>query len=362
MSVIQEHKTEWLAKRSHENILENQADSGAYIASPNFPTYHYCWFRDGSYIAYAMDLWGKYESSSKFHEWSAGVINAREDIIRRGIQKAEAGLDLTEADILHTRYTLDGSEGTIQKWENFQLDGLGTWLWSIQQSVELSGNPPSVPMLHAARLIADYLSALWNHPCYDCWEEHVDQIHPHTLAAIYGGLTAYSKFSGEDYSSTTAFIKKFIEEHAETDGHWAKSIGNSRVDASLLGLAIPYHVFPLDDPRTIATVAAIEHELRKEAAGVHRYAADVYYGGGEWLLLTSWLGWYYAEAGQVEKASALHQWVENQANEQGWLPEQIPSHLNHPESYAPWVEKWGEIASPLLWSHAMYLILEIFLV
>jgi GH15 family glucan-1,4-alpha-glucosidase len=358
MGVIQEQKSEWLVKRSLEIIQENQADSGAYIASPNFPTYHYCWFRDGSYIAYAMDVWGKYESSTKFHEWSASVINTREDTIQRGIQKAEAGLDLTEVDILHTRYTLDGLEGTIQKWENFQLDGFGTWLWSIQQSIQLSGNLPSAHVLHAARMISDYLSALWNRPCYDCWEEHIDKIHPHTLAAIYGGLTAYSSMSGVDTSPTTTSIKKFLEDYAILDGHWVKFPGNCQVDASLLGLALPYRVFSLDDPRTIATVAVIENDLRKKAGGVHRYAADVYYGGGEWLLLTSWLGWYYAEVGQIDKAKALHQWVVNRADEQGWLPEQVPVHLNHPESYIPWVDKWGEIATPLLWSHAMYMILN----
>jgi hypothetical protein len=25
---------------------------------------------------------------------------------------------------------------------------------------------------------------------------------------------------------------------------------------------------------------------------------------------------------------------------------------------APWIERWGQVASPLLWSHAMYLIAE----
>nr|MBI2904378.1 glycoside hydrolase [Chloroflexota bacterium] len=43
-----------LYRQSIEIILRNQTASGAYLASPNFPTYHYCWFRDGSFIAYAM--------------------------------------------------------------------------------------------------------------------------------------------------------------------------------------------------------------------------------------------------------------------------------------------------------------------
>jgi hypothetical protein len=26
---------------------------------------------------------------------------------------------------------------------------------------------------------------------------------------------------------------------------------------------------------------------------------------------------------------------------------------------APWLERWGPVATPLLWSHAMYLIAEV---
>lgn len=356
--MTKENKTDSLLQQCISIILDNQADSGAYIASPYFPTYHYCWFRDSSYIAYAMDLCGQYESSSRFHTWSANVIVNRSEIVQNAIYKSSHGIELEETDVLHTRYTLDGNEGTIQKWENHQLDGFGTWLWSVQQSFVLSGNSPSDQVFIAADLIASYLTALWQHPCYDCWEEHPNDLHPYTLAAIYGGLQAYSVLSGKDYSATTSAIKAFLEEKAVINGHWAKFIGNTQVDASLLGLALPYRVFPLDDPRTVATVAYLESDLRKNGGGLHRYAADVYYGGGEWTLLTSWLGWYYAETGQMDKARRLHLWVADKANEQGWLPEQIPGYLNHPESYHLWVERWGEIANPLLWSQAMHIILQ----
>jgi NHL repeat/Glycosyl hydrolases family 15 len=48
-----------LYQRSILIILQNQSPSGAYIASPNFPTYAYCWLRDGSFIAHAMDRTGQ---------------------------------------------------------------------------------------------------------------------------------------------------------------------------------------------------------------------------------------------------------------------------------------------------------------
>ena len=43
-------------------IAGNQAASGAYPASPTFPVYRYCWFRDGAFIADAMSRAGRVES------------------------------------------------------------------------------------------------------------------------------------------------------------------------------------------------------------------------------------------------------------------------------------------------------------
>ena len=48
-----------LIARSIDVIRSGQVPSGAYLAWPTYPTYRYCWFRDGTFIAYAMDLWGE---------------------------------------------------------------------------------------------------------------------------------------------------------------------------------------------------------------------------------------------------------------------------------------------------------------
>jgi GH15 family glucan-1,4-alpha-glucosidase len=100
--------------------------------------------------------------------------------------------------------------------------------------------------------------------------------------------------------------------------------------------------------------------------GLHRYAADTYYGGGAWILLSAWLGWYYAEldksgAGhRVEYRERIHElenWIASQAKANLELPEQVPQNLNDPAFHPEWVGRWGDIASPLLWSHAKYIIL-----
>jgi GH15 family glucan-1,4-alpha-glucosidase len=345
---------EQLVERSLQILLENQAFSGAFIASPNFPTYAYCWFRDSSYTAYALDLYGKHEAAARFHAWAASTINRRVDIVQRALQKAAAGQPLTDADILHTRYTLDGEENTTA-WENFQLDGFGTWLWSLAEHQRHTARPLSAEWLAAARIIADYIEGLWQQHCYDCWEEFGGEVHLHTLASIYGGLRAYGDLTGNRREGTTEAIVAFLLENGQADGHWQKFLGNAQVDASLLGMSTPYRLVTPDHPIMRRTAEKIEADLC--LGGVKRYATDTYYGGGQWILLAAWLGWYWCEVGEKEKAGGLRRWIEAQADERGWLPEQVPLGLNNDAMYVPWVERWGPIASPLLWSHAEYLIL-----
>jgi len=345
-----------LFHHSVQVILANQALTGAYIASPNFPAYRYCWFRDGAFIAYAMDLVGEHKSARRFHDWAASTILRHADKAKRAIEKARRGEPLGE-DYLHARYTLEGEERD-DDWPNFQLDGFGTWLWALAEHLRLrSGQLPS-RWRQAVHLIGSYLATLWRFPCFDLWEEHPDKVHPYTLAAVYAGLQAASTLTGgKAWPLTCEEVRRFVLEHGVRDGHLVKYLGSEAVDASLLGAAIPYRLLAPDDPIMRATVARIEANLRHEGGGVHRYAEDTYYGGGEWMLLAAWLGWYYAELGEYERARRLLSWIEAQADEEGNLPEQVPLSLNDPAQYQLWRDRWGDIASPLLWSHAKYLIL-----
>ena len=349
-----------LAQRSIDIILQNQASSGAYLASPNFPNYRFCWFRDGSFTAYAMDLIGEYGSAARFHEWAADVINHRVNTVHRSIDRIQANEPLRESDYLHTRYTIDGKEAVPNEWPEFQLDGFGTWLWSLGEHFDLTKKPLPENWMHAAKLVTDYLTALWLHPCYDCWEENADKVHLYTLASIYGGLKAYNRFAVSDDLAAMQSIKALVKKFKTANGYFVKFIGSDMIDASLLGLAIPYRIIQSKDPSMQMTISHLEQSLIR-GGGVHRYPTDSYYGGGEWVLLTGWLGWYYAEVGKYDRAKRMLEWMEMQADVNGYLPEQVPINLNYPNNYELWVKRWGQIARPLLWSHAMYLLLHHFL-
>lgn len=370
-----------LYRRSIEVILQNQAGSGAYIASPNFPSYAYCWLRDGSFIAHAMDRAGEHESARVFFRWVHQVIQRHAWKVNRVLERLERDEPVEGEAFLHTRYTLEGEEAT-DRWWNFQLDGYGTWLWALAEHVGLSDDQALVDeVADSVQTTVRYLSALWEVPNYDLWEEHPEYLHPYTLSAIYAGLRAADRITTADNSSVSDIadqVRHFLLEHGVRNGYLTKHIvpaesGNGEenrfssapahlrspapVDASLIGVATPYCLLSPDDPVMQATVVRIESDLHCSGGGVHRYLSDTYYGGGEWVLLAGWLGWYYTEVGEPARAAALLQWIESQADADGNLPEQVPTHLLAPDRYAEWEARWGPIAKPLLWSHAMYLIL-----
>jgi len=368
-----------LFSRSIQIILKNQSPSGAYIASPAFPTYAYCWLRDGTYIAHAMDRVGHPESAAAFFRWVDHTIERYAAKVEKVVAYQETRQPLDTNEFLHTRYNLDGSEVTGVEWSNFQLDGYGTWLWGLAEHVSRTGERSLLSELaESVRLTVGYLAAVWCLPNSDCWEEHPEYQHPYSLAAVYGGLQAAVRLAEmgagglplEEITSTAQSIRQFVLQYGVKDGRLMKHIRpveagehdpddfSEEVDASLLGACTPYGLFQPQDPIWQTTLEKIEHDLHRPGGGVYRYLGDTYYGGGEWILLAGWLGWNYVETGQPDKALPLLEWIEAQAGEDGSLPEQVSQHTLAPGFLPEWQQRWGPAANPLLWSHAKYLILR----
>ena len=354
-------RIEQLANRSVGIIEAGQAPSGAYVAPPNFPVYRFSWLRDGAFIADAMSRAGRVESAEAFFDWCSGVLVARRSRVQSLIARKRDGAPVDPSELLHCRYTLDGQEAT-EDWWNFQLDGYGSWLWALVAHGERSARPLA-RYRDAIALTVAYLAAFWDEPSYDWWEENSDRRHTSTLAALYGGLAAAARVSqlppdirGEAAATADAIRSRVLADGTK-DGRFAKWLGGGDLDGSLVSCSTPFRLVEPHDRLIVDTVAALEQELAH--GGVHRYAADSYYGGGEWLLLAALLGWYYAEAGRVEDAWAQLRWVAGQATPAGELPEQVDRHLFAPQARDEWLRRWGPVATPLLWSHAMFLTLAI---
>lgn len=349
-----------LVSRSKQVILEHQHPSGAFVASPSFEHYRYSWLRDGTFIAYSLDCTGEREAAERFYRWAAQTIENYRGKATAVIERAKQGREVYQDQLLHTRYTVDGSE-VYGEWGTYQLDGYGTWLWGMSEHLSKRSDQEFAEEVKSTlSLIAEYLLPLWRMPNFDCWEEYGDRVHPSTVGSIYGGLKTICPWVEEAVRQAIQIELPVIEEFLLTQGTYGgrfiKSIGSQEVDASLLWMHVPYAVVEGNHPVMLNTVKAIEQQLLHNR-GVHRYPQDVYYGGGQWVLLSGWLGWHYAELGNQVKALEYLEWVESQFDERMHLPEQVQHHLLAPGEYQRWLEQWGPPACPLLWSHALHLIL-----
>lgn len=338
-------------------VLSHQHPSGAYPASPSYSQYPYCWLRDGSFIAYSMDRVGRSDSAASFHQWVARTLLGRADLIDELIDRGRRGEEILEHEFLPARFTLEG-DWRQDGWPNFQLDGYGHWLWSLGQHFHQVG-PQGIAseVKDAAELVSEYLSVFWQEPCYDAWEEYRSQLHTSTLASIHGGLAAMASTIRPGFHEKAEEVRSMILRECAVDERFVKHIGNSIVDSSLLWLSTPFGVVGEDHVLMANTVREIEAELCV-SGGLRRYAADTFYGGGEWVLLTAWLGWYYARLGNVERARECLAWIESQRDDSGALPEQVRCPASNERFLEFWTKRWGASAKPLLWSHAMSLVLK----
>ncbi|MGP8209673.1 MAG: glycoside hydrolase family 15 protein [Acidimicrobiales bacterium] len=348
-----------LVASSVATMLKNQSSSGAFIASPDFAEYQYCWLRDGSFTAYALDCAGEHEASRAFHEWSAAAIEGIAPAIEHALDRRAAGEPVDPRRMPPARFSLSGCP-VGDDWPNFQIDGYGTWLWSLQQHLDKSGEK-ALPSRLAPSVdsVGRYLVGFGTSPCYDVWEESGDSVHAATLGCVFAGLEAAASMLGRPaFAESADIVRSALVDQARRLGRFAKSDRDQQVDAALLWLCEPFHVVAPDEPAFAETLGRIVAELDFDG-GVRRYPSDTYYGGGAWPVLTASLGWAHAAAGDLAGAQRCQDWVTDHFDDQGRLGEQFGGDRRDPEHYLDWVERWGRSAADLLWSHAMYVVLAI---
>lgn len=352
-----------LVQSSVRLIVELQDKSGAYPASPTFSAYHgYCWFRDGAFIADGVSSAGEVESANRFFDWCSGVLEARADVVSRIVTAEANGNPVPDRDMLPTRFTLAGGDGDDDWWD-FQLDGYGTWLWAVTEhsrrhKVSLDR------WRYAIELTVDYLASSWSRPCFDWWEENPGEVHVSTLGCIAAGMNAISDTGilGEKRAAlakaTALSASQFILDRGLTNGHLAKWVGSEDVDASLLAAVYPLQAVEPISAIGLSTIEEIDRQLNV-GGGVHRYLADTFFGGGQWPLLSCMLGLAFEAAGFHDRALEQLNWAGATVNDSGWMPEQVPGHLLDASRRQEWIDRWGPVANPLLWTHAMYVRLAV---
>ena len=355
--IIDASRHEELVRSSVQAIKRNQSANGAIIASPDFSQYNFCWLRDGSFSAYALDIAGEHEAAARYHDWVRTAVLGIDDLIAETIAQRESGNDVYFLEMPPARFTLDGSV-VADGWPNFQIDGYGTWIWSLGRHLRMNSSAKFTDEFRDAVVrVSHYLEVFAFAPCYDVWEENGTAVHTSTLACVYGGLVTAAELLEESrFLKTAANIKEKLEESGARLGHFNKSNENNDVDASLLWLDIPFHVVDSNNQYFKKTVSMISERLDLEG-GLRRYSTDTYYGSGAWPVLTASLGLHYVNVGNIAEAKKSLDWVAERFDGSGRLGEQFGGNIRDLKHYNEWLELWGQPATDLTWSHAMYVIL-----
>ncbi len=360
-------------------LIRSQIDNrGAIIASSdsdimkfNKDNYNYIWPRDGAFVSQALSHANCTEVVRNFFFFCENII--------------------TDEGYVYSKYTPDGSLGT--SWHPKVKDGkvqlpiqedeaalllvaLDTYYKNTRavETIQKLFNPL---VLKVGHFLQSFIDEKTNLPCasYDLWEEQRG-VFSYTTACVYGGLmaaTRLARYTGHyehahQFEHSAQALEEAFQKHLYSyeDHRFYKKLvfddnGNilqedNTIDASIC-MVWEMGLLPATDPRVISTMKAIETKLWVHSSGgIARYTGDMYhrnhsfhYGedipGNPWLITTLWLAnWKIACASSLQdldQAMELIQWVSDQQNAAGILPEQIDPFTKEPLSVAP-----------LTWSHS----------
>lgn len=272
-------------------LVAAQTAQGAIPASTVHDIYQYGWLRDGSWCAYALDRTGHAESASRWHHWVARTVIAHQARVEQALAAVRSAA-VNGRIMMPARFTLDGHEEhhgeNAEEWPNFQTDCYGFWLWALADHIGRGGRLDET-LTEAARIVIRYLIQAGDMPCYDCWEEHPGHVHTSSLAAVAAGLRdagALLDDAGAQQRASELVARITGPDHVLADA-FVRFPADTRVDGSLLWLAIPFGVVDLTDTTYRNTLTRIRDELVIPGGGVRRYLGDTFYGGSEWILLAA---------------------------------------------------------------------------
>lgn len=329
-------------------VLRNVASSnGAIIASPDLSsllsgdTYNYCWWRDGGFVAKAMDEAGLYENADRFLSFASACQGPAGFWVHRHFPDGEVGSTWHPPPFLQVDQTATVVGAVWHHYKRFgDLDRLlERWPMVKAAANFLSGFRDAGSRLPAAS--------------FDLWEE-TNGIHTYSTAVVIHALERAARIASELGKDPTRWRAASLEIHqAALDRLWDPSLGrllrsfeprDERIDSSAL-LALKHGLMDWSDPRARQVVEGVEKRLWSPTiGGLARYEGDEYYGvENPWIICTLWLAEARLNLGDPERCRELIEWVASHATPTLLLSEQIDARTGEPKS-----------ATPLTWSHSTY--------
>jgi trehalose 6-phosphate phosphatase len=313
--------------------------------------YRYCWLRDGAMSAAALVKLGSFAEAMSFLDWMLGVIDraaAPERLMPLyTVTGHEVGAEAEIAELAGYAGSRPVRVGNAARGQ-VQLDVFGPIAELVWQLL-LAEAPISSEHWRLVEAMVHAVEARWHEPDHGIWEIRKPRrhhVHSKVMCwlAVDRGIRVSEGFLDRQRPAWEALRDRIAADilanawNEEVGGFTAAYEGDD-LDAAVLVIGLT-GLIDCRDPRFLATIAAIERQLRMGPT-VFRYLADDGLPGreGGFFLCTSWLVDALWKAGRRDDAEALFESMIGLAGPEGLLPEQYDPLLrrtlgNHPQAYS----------------------------
>jgi GH15 family glucan-1,4-alpha-glucosidase len=294
--------------------------------------YRYCWLRDAAFAVKVLLNSGPKEEAADWLNWLLKAVSNHDEPLH-ALYTIDATIAGDEQELpwlpgyLDSRPVRAGNAASRQ----YQLDVRGE-LMEVLHLARRSDIPMSADIWQLQCKILEELDERWCEPDTGIWEFRT--IKDHLTHSKVMAWVAYDRCirDAECYNLTAPLehwraqrdaIRADILQNGvdKTGGFFTQRYGSTEVDASLLMIPLVGFV-SADDPRMLATLAAIERDLCEDGL-VYRYRTGDQAGNeGVFLACCFWLADNYWLAGRKQEAVALFERLLSLCNDVGLLAEE----------------------------------------
>jgi trehalose-phosphatase len=313
--------------------------------------YRYCWPRDSALSAAALVALGSHDEATALLHWIHERIEHLPGPEHLRPLYPVAGDEYLPEAVLPTLNGYLGSRpvriGNAAD-QQVQLDVFGPVVDLIWKLAE-AGVPIDDETWLLVQDMVVAVSRRWHEPDHGIWEERRPQRHHvHSKVMCWVAVDRalrIGRHTGRHVPITWRPLRHTIAADVVSNG-WNPDVhaytiayGDTELDAAVLWIGLS-GLLPTTDPRFVATVKAIERELRKGPV-VYRYRLDDGLPGDEggFLICTAWLIEAYVLMGQLDDARTLFDRYLDLAGHTGLLSEEYEPSTgmmlgNHPQAYS----------------------------
>ncbi|UCJ14654.1 glycoside hydrolase family 15 protein [Pseudomonas sp. MM211] len=305
--------------------------------------YRYTWIRDASFTVYAFMRLGFTEEANAFMRWVRERVDdcSETPAHLRILYSLRGQHELPETSLDH----LAGHGGAQpvrignEAHDQVQLDIFGELLDAVYLANKY-GEAISHDGWHHVVGIVDQVCDSWQQKDVGIWEIRGEEQHfLHSRLMCWVALDRAIRLA-EKRSLPAPFLRWNDQRQAIHDdiwnnfwdedcGHFIQRIGCQDVDGSMLLMPLMRFV-AASDPRWLATLDAIEHQLVRDGM-VYRYRTDDGLKGeeGSFVACSFWYVECLARAGRVEQAHLEFEQLLRYANPVGLYAEELDRRAHH---------------------------------